>query len=148
MANESTALKKPHSLSIVVPVYRGEKSLKAVVEEILAQRDRFEAHSPSIELKEIILVHDCGPDGSDEVMRQLGRVNLIVKNVWLARNSGQHAATLAGMASSSGDWIVTMDEDGQHDPAAIPKMLERALKEKSDLVYGRPINPQIGRAHV
>ena len=141
MANESAATKKPHSLSVVVPVYRGERSLKAVVEEMIDQRERFKAHTPPIELKEIILVHDCGPDGSDEVMRQLSRENSIVKNVWLARNSGQHAATLAGMASSSGDWIVTVDEDGQHDPAAIPGMLECALREKSDLVYGRPVNP-------
>ena len=52
-------------------------------------------------------------------MRELAEKFGFVRKVWLSRNFGQHAATLAGMASSGGDWIVTMDEDGQHDPAYI-----------------------------
>ena len=64
--------------------------------------------------------------------------------MWLARNYGQHAATLAGMASSGGEWIVTLDEDGQHDPADIPAMLDRAMDEQVGVVYARPVN---GRQH-
>lgn len=141
MTSESLRTRHPHTISIVVPIYRAEKTLRSTVEEIVALQEQFLTHSPSIALKEIILVHDCGPDASDHVMRVLGSEHRIVKNVWLARNSGQHAATLAGMASSSGDWIVTMDEDGQHDPSAIPGMLERVLSTKADLVYARAINP-------
>ena len=60
--------------------------------------------------------------------------------MWLSRNFGQHAATLAGMASSGGDWIVTLDEDGQHDPAEMTGLLDAALSERADVVYGKPTN--------
>lgn len=59
----------------------------------------------------------------------------------LSRNFGQHAATLAGMSSSGGDWVATMDEDGQHDPADLGGMLDVALTERSDVVYAAPLNP-------
>ena len=72
-------------------------------------------------------MHDCGPDGSAAVIRELAAEHDWVAPVWLSRNFGQHAATLAGMASSGGDWIVTMDEDGQHDPADIGAMLDTAM---------------------
>ena len=60
--------------------------------------------------------------------------------MWLSRNFGQHAATLAGMASSSGEWIVTMDEDGQHDPAFLGHLLDAALADNASVVYARPTN--------
>ena len=77
---------------------------------------------------EVLLVHDNGPDDSAGVIRELAEQYDHVRAVWLSRNFGQHAATLAGMASSGGDWIVTMDEDGQHDPAAIGPMLDVAMR--------------------
>jgi glycosyltransferase involved in cell wall biosynthesis len=88
----------------------------------------------------VILVHDSGPDSSDLVIRDLARRHAYVSPVWLARNYGQHAATLAGMSSTSADWIVTMDEDGQHDPEAIGAMLDTALATRSPLVYAQPTN--------
>ncbi len=68
-------------------------------------------------MTEMLLVHDHGPDGSAAVIRALAGELAQIRPVWLSRNFGQHAATLAGMASSGGDWVVTLDEDGQHDPA-------------------------------
>ena len=76
----------------------------------------------------MLLVHDCGPDGSARVIRELEAKHSVRPAVWLSRNFGQHAATLAGMASSGGDWIVTIDEDGQHDPAFIGGMLDKAMR--------------------
>ena len=70
------------------------------------------------------------PRRSDVVIRDLARHHPFVRPVWLARNFGQHAATLAGMSSTSADWIVTMDEDGQHDPSAIGAMLDVALSTR------------------
>jgi undecaprenyl-phosphate 4-deoxy-4-formamido-L-arabinose transferase len=61
--------------------------------------------------------------------------------VWLARNFGQHPATVAGIVSTNGDWVVTMDEDGQHDPSQIPAMLRTAGETGRPLVYARPTNP-------
>ena len=89
---------------------------------------------------EVLLVHDCGPDDSARVMRELEKAHPFARAIWLSRNFGQHAATLAGMASAGGDWIVTLDEDGQHDPAYIGAMLDVALAEQASVVYARPTN--------
>ncbi len=89
---------------------------------------------------EIVLVHDNGPDRSDVVLLELERRFEQVRVVWLSRNYGQDAATIAGMAAATGQWIVTMDEDGQHDPVHIGAFLDTALTERSDLVYSKPTN--------
>jgi glycosyltransferase involved in cell wall biosynthesis len=70
----------------------------------------------------------------------LAKVDERVVPVWLTRNYGQHAATVAGMASSSHEWVVTMDEDGQHNPASIGALIDTALLNESPLVYGRENN--------
>jgi undecaprenyl-phosphate 4-deoxy-4-formamido-L-arabinose transferase len=72
-------------------------------------------------------------------MRDMAQKYSFVRPLWLSRNFGQHAATLAGIASSGGEWVVTMDEDGQHDPAAIGRMLDVAIDEQARVVYARPI---------
>jgi glycosyltransferase involved in cell wall biosynthesis len=130
-----------HRISIVIPVYQGEHTLGALVEEIalLAVPTRTE-NGHQFQVTELLLVHDKGPDRSDEVIRGLAAAHDFIRPVWLSRNFGQHPATLAGMASSSGDWIVTMDEDGQHDPADIGGFLDVALQQGSQLVYADPVN--------
>jgi glycosyltransferase involved in cell wall biosynthesis len=132
---------KPHRISIVVPVYQGEKTLAALVKEIaLLTVPTHTADGHEFQVIELLLVNDHGPDRSDEVIRELAAANDFIRPVWLSRNFGQHPATLAGMASSSGDWIVTMDEDGQHDPADIGDFLDVALARGSQLVYADPVN--------
>jgi glycosyltransferase involved in cell wall biosynthesis len=130
-----------HTISVVIPVYRGEHTLTAVVAELarftssqLTRRRRW------YRVSEVILVHDAGPDRSDVVIHRLAGEHSFVHPVWLSRNFGQHAATLAGMSSSGSDWIVTLDEDGQFNPADIPRMLDLALDTHAQLVYGRPTN--------
>ena len=131
----------PHRVSIVIPVFQGELTLAALVEEIalLAVPTRTPG-GHAFQVSEVLLVHDRGPDRSDEVIRRLADAHDFVRPVWLSRNFGQHPATLAGMASSSGDWIVTMDEDGQHDQADIGAFLDVALSQGSQLVYADPVN--------
>ena len=120
----------PHLVSVVVPVYRGERTLQAVVEEILDLTTTFTTPAGhTARVSEILLVHDNGPDASAQVMRMLADKYDVVRPVWLSRNFGQHAATLAGMASSGGDWIVTLDEDGQYDPAYFGPMLDVAMAQ-------------------
>ncbi|MGW6131534.1 glycosyltransferase [Cellulomonas sp. NPDC055163] len=131
-----------HRVSVVIPVYQGERTLPALLTEIAALTT--ESVTPDgnrVVVAEVLLVFDHGPDGSAEAIRTLEREHAFVRSVWLSRNFGQHPATLAGMASSGGDWIVTLDEDGQHDPAAIPDMLDTALRERATVVYARPLNP-------
>ena len=130
-----------HTLAVVVPVYRGETTLPAVVEELADYHGvQISPAGHRFHVREVVLVHDSGPDRSDVTIRELVARYPFVHPVWLARNFGQHAATLAGMSSTSSDWIVTMDEDGQHDPAAFGALLDTAISTRSPLVYAAPTN--------
>lgn len=132
---------RPHSVSVVVPVYRGEQTIGGLVEEL--DRLAGPARTPGgirYAVDEIVLVHDNGPDRSDVVLQRLEAAHPQVRAIWLSRNYGQDAATIAGMAAARGDWIVTMDEDGQHDPRFIADFLDAALTERAELVYSKPTN--------
>lgn len=130
-----------HRVSVVIPVYQGEHTLGALVEEIaLLAVPTTTTDGHEFQVTEVLLVHDRGPDRSDEVIRELAAAHDFIRPVWLSRNFGQHPATLAGMASSGGDWIVTMDEDGQHNPADIGSFLDVALSLGSQLVYAKSVN--------
>lgn len=130
-----------HSISVVVPVYQGERTISALVDELNTLTGTcMTAGGAEFSVDEIVLVHDNGPDHSDVVLVELERRFDHVRVIWLSRNYGQDAATIAGMAAARGDWIVTMDEDGQHDPASISAFLDAALRERADLVYSKPIN--------
>lgn len=130
-----------HRISVVIPVFRGESTLPAVIEELIPYRNEFRTPAGHrARLEEIILAYDRGPDRSDVVLRQLARDHDFVRVVWLSRNFGQHAATLAGISSSGGDWVVTMDEDGQQDPAFIGPMLDTATEASAEVVYAQPTN--------
>jgi undecaprenyl-phosphate 4-deoxy-4-formamido-L-arabinose transferase len=74
-------------------------------------------------------------------MKAIAERHPFVTPLWLSRNYGQHPATLAGMASSTGEWVVTLDEDGQHDPTDIGAMIDLAEESGSQLIYARPTNP-------
>lgn len=129
-------------VSIVIPVYRGETTLAALMAEILPlTRLSATPARHAYQVVEVLLVHDCGPDRSDATIEALARSHTFIRPVWLSRNFGQHAATLAGMASATGDWVVTMDEDGQQDPADIGHLLDAALVGQMQLVYAKPSNP-------
>jgi undecaprenyl-phosphate 4-deoxy-4-formamido-L-arabinose transferase len=131
-----------HRVSIVIPVYRGEKTLPAIVAEIVPLT--MQGLTPQGHLfvvSEVVLAHDCGPDRSDRTIEALAAEYPFVAPVWLSRNYGQHAATMAGMASATGQWVVTMDEDGQQNPADLVHMLDVAIGSSLQLVYAQPTNP-------
>jgi glycosyltransferase involved in cell wall biosynthesis len=132
----------PLRVSVVIPVYSGEQTLPALMAELA------DLHTPHrspqgrpFEVSEVILVWDRGPSRADETIRELARQYNFVRPIWLSRNFGQHAATLAGMTSSQGEWVVTLDEDGQMDPGYIGAMLDRAYSDRAQLVYASPTNP-------
>ncbi len=130
-----------HLVSVVVPVYKGERHLPGVLADLAAFTGPLTTPGGvPYRVAEVLMVHDCGPDDSARVMRQLEEQYPFARAIWLSRNFGQHAATLAGMASAGGDWIVTLDEDGQHDPVFIAGMLDTALQEQASVVYARPTN--------
>lgn len=127
-------------IAVVVPVYRGELSLGPLVAELvaLAEPQTSPAGRPW-RVTEVLLVHDCGPDRSDRVIRELAAAHPdLVRPIWLSRNFGQHAATLAGFASSAAPWVATIDEDGQYDPNRLGVLLDAAFAERASLVYAHP----------
>ena len=127
---------------MVIPVYRGEHTLPTLMEELKSfTTPQLTPSGREFRIEEVLLVWDRGPGHSDQTLRDLAAQYSWVKPVWLSRNFGQHAATLAGMTSSGGDWIVTMDEDGQQDPSFIGAMLDTAYADGAQLVYGTPANP-------
>ena len=132
---------EPHTISVVIPVYQGQATLPSLLAELEPYtRESTSAGGNPYVVAEVLLVFDHGPDDSASVIRQAARQYPFVRPVWLSRNYGQHAATLAGMASSGSDWIVTMDEDGQHDPAYIADFLDVALQAQASVVYSQPLN--------
>ncbi|MCW2856246.1 MAG: mannosyltransferase [Marmoricola sp.] len=133
---------REHQISVVIPVYGGQDHLAAVVDELApyAELSSTPGGRP-YRVSEVILVHDGGHDDSPRVMRELAARYPFVRPLWMSRNFGQHAATLAGIAGSGGDWVVTMDEDGQHDPRYIPDMIDVAVSQQAKVVYAKPINP-------
>jgi polyisoprenyl-phosphate glycosyltransferase len=134
-------LTRVDSVSVVIPVYSGAVTLPGVLKELEQLRSTQETpDGREFRVDEVLLVWDRGIRGSEEVVRELAARNEWIRPVWLSRNFGQHPATLAGMTSSGGDWIVTMDEDGQQDPAYIGDLLDKAYRDRSQLVYASPMN--------
>lgn len=124
------------SVSLVVPVYSGEAYLRRLVEAVDNLRQRWLTEGAPINLSELILVDDCAIDGSPALLGALAKEKSWVIVLHLARNFGQHPATAAGILHSSGDWVVTLDEDLQHPPSRIPDLLRLAVERRSDTVYG------------
>jgi len=126
------------TVSIVVPVYSGETFLRELTREIERLRQRWVESDSLLAVDELILVDDSAIDRSSELADQLAKEKSWVRVMHLSRNFGQHAATNAGILYSSGDWVVTLDEDLQHPPAAIPAMLRKAAETGCDVVYANP----------
>ena len=124
-------------LSIVSPVYRGEKMVHELVARVVA------AVSTITSDYEIILVNDASPDGSwNEIVKEC-KQNPRVKGVNLSRNFGQHYAITAGLSKVSGEWIVVMDCDLQDRPEDIPALYAKA-QEGYDIVYARRVVKHVG----
>jgi len=125
------------ALSIVIPVYNSEGSLGPLVEQLL----QFVGdHRIDVE---IILVNDCSRDRSWQKIQDLCQAHPEVRGVNLMRNYGQHNALLCGIRQARYAVTATMDDDLQHPPEELPKLLAR-LDEGFDVVYGTPLAQQHG----
>lgn len=123
--------KKVHfeGISIVVPVFNSEQTLEPLVSRLKA------VLSANADDFEVILVNDSSKDGSWQVIGKLVEANNFVSGVNLMRNYGQHNALLVGIRMARFGIIVTIDDDLQHPPEEIPKLLDK-LNEGYDVVYG------------
>lgn len=118
--------------SVVIPCYKSSRTIRKVVEETMEQfriMNRGEV--------EFILVDDCSPDEGATVreLRSLVSEYENVRAVELAKNGGQHNASMAGLNFAKGDLIISMDDDGQTSPTQLPKLLEE-MEKGYDIVYG------------
>jgi undecaprenyl-phosphate 4-deoxy-4-formamido-L-arabinose transferase len=137
VTSTSTGASRWPGISVVVPVYKSEAILPDLVQ-------RLSQALPSLaEQYELILVNDCSPDRSWEVISDLAGQYSWIHPLNLMRNYGQHNALLCGIRAARYDVIVTMDDDLQHPPEEIPKLLE-ALAGGYDVVYGTPEQEQHG----
>lgn len=115
-------------ISFVIPCYRSEKTIEGVVKEI---KEIMALLGKSFE---IILVNDCSPDNTFNVLRELAQTNDNITAINLAKNFGQHSALMAGMRESRGDLVVCLDDDGQTPANELGKLLDK-LDEGYDVVY-------------
>lgn len=126
--------KKPTiHLSVVSPVYYGEKTVKKLVEELHKNIGMITDNY------EIILVNDASPDESWKEIKKACEADKRIKGINLSRNFGQHYAITAGLNNARGEWIVVMDCDLQDRPDEIPNLYNKAM-EGYDSVFAQRIN--------
>ena len=128
--------KKKHTLSVVIPCYKSPSTLVNLVHEIIDL-------SNQINLQDVILVFDGDPQDSKVNEKVFQELSSKVKCITLAKNFGQHNAIYAGILHAKSELIATMDDDSQHLPKELMKMLD-ALNPKVDVIYGVPIVEEHG----
>jgi len=125
------------TLSIVVPVYRAEGSLRELHRRLVATLE-----PEGIEF-EILFIEDCGGDRSWDLIQELSDQDSRVRGLRMSRNYGQHSALLCGIRAANNEVVVTLDDDLQNPPEEIPRLLAK-LAEGHDMVYGTPEREQHG----
>lgn len=121
--------KGQHKLSIVIPVYNSEKTIRRLIEELI--------RSLSLNYNlEIILINDSSVDNSEaECISLHEEYNKTVKFYSLAKNVGEHSAVMAGLRNSAGDYTVIMDDDFQNPLSEVIKLVDKISENNYDVVY-------------
>lgn len=114
-----------NKLSFIIPCYGSEKTITDVINEIIETVQNKNSY-------EIICVNDCSPDNVLFVLKELAINNNSIKIIDLAKNSGKHAAVMAGLNYCSGDIIINLDDDGQCPTYRVYELIE-ALQEGYDI---------------
>lgn len=122
-------------ISFVIPCYRSKETIGTVVAEIDKKMQEMKEYT-----YEVVLVNDCSPDDTlREVRRLCGERptgNGMRKGISFSRNFGQHAALMAGLRATEGDYVVCLDDDGQTPADEVDKLICK-LEEGYDAVYAR-----------
>jgi len=116
-------------VSFVIPCYNSSLTLENVAAEIRDTMEKLDKYT-----YEIILVNDCSPDNTFQVIEKLCTRYSNVCGVNLAKNFGQHGALMAGFHQVKGDILVCLDDDGQTPADEVGKLLEK-IEEGDDVVY-------------
>ena len=130
-APQQTNQHRPQNIeiSVVIPLYNEEQSLKELADQLKNTLVRFGGRY------ELIFVDDGSTDNSFRVLRDLHFRNNRIKVIRFRRNYGKSAALMVGFQRAQGDYVVTMDADLQDDPAEIPNLI-RQIKSGYDVVSG------------
>lgn len=123
------------SISVVIPVYRGAQSIPELIQKLAQELPKI------ADDYEVIMVEDDGGDNSWDVIQELASQYEFLTGIKFMRNYGQHAALLCGIRAAQYDITVTMDDDLQHPPSEIGKLLVE-LDKGHDVVYGTPESKQ------
>lgn len=118
-------------ISIVIPCYCSEKTIAAVVEEVI---EKFKEQS--VYEYEFILVNDFSKDKTGKVIQQLAKENHHVVAVEFARNFGQHSALMAGFQKVRGEYVVCLDDDGQMPIESVFSLIHE-LEKGADVAFGQ-----------
>lgn len=117
--------------AVVVPVFNSEQVLSALCQRIIATLTIHTFHF------EVILVDDCSRDASWSVIQELKKQHpSIIKGIRLARNYGQHNATLCGFKHANAKIVITIDDDLEFQPEDISLLINKYNTEPCDVVYG------------
>lgn len=116
---------QPPAISVVIPTYRAGEAIGELIERLDAMFDDADL------TREYVIVDDRSPDDTWQRLNDLSRDHTNMRAIRLQRNIGQMGATLCGIAEATGDIVVTMDDDLQHPPEEIPKLLA-ALNDTPD----------------
>ncbi len=120
-----------NSISVVIPVYNSADIMPELVRQLCELLPSMAADH------EIILLNDGSKDSSWELIRNISRETPNVRGINMMRNYGQHNALLCGIRAARFETVITMDDDLQHPPTEIPRLLAK-LAEGYDVVYGSP----------
>lgn len=121
-----------YTISVVIPVYNSEKILPDLYSLLIVELEKLTRKY------EIIFVNDGSRDHSWNVIQKLGKKNTRVIGINLNKNYGQHNALLCGIRAAKYDLVLTMDDDLQHPPEEIQKLLKTYDHNEFDVVYGIP----------
>lgn len=114
--------------SVVIPLKNESANISPLVAELEGVMEKFK------ESWELILVDDGSTDDTPYILSQLAKTKPFIRILTFAKNYGQSSAFDAGFRASTGEIVITMDGDGQNDPADIPLLLE--VLKGADLVVG------------
>jgi glycosyltransferase involved in cell wall biosynthesis len=113
-------------LSVVMPVYNEARTVRQVIETVLAQRP----------VQELIIVDDCSTDGTWQVLDDLAKAQERIRLLRHEQNQGKGAALATGISHAKAPIVIIQDADMEYDPSEYHNLLKPILSNKADVVFG------------